>query len=164
MSVEEKPDGRLVIKGDIIKYAKELFDEKEYFGAFARIHALIEFWMQQLYERHYVKKHGDRSFFEKYEGLKETYRYGRLVDCLKKEKIIDAEEANRIKSFGKLRDRIIHRLVKYAYQTQPEYMVNKDEVIQGFNEGVALEKLLSEKVRSTIFNTIEKHGFTKEDR
>lgn len=56
MSVEESPDGIILLKGNIIEYATKLFDEKEYFGAFARIHSLIEIWMQVLYEKKLYEK------------------------------------------------------------------------------------------------------------
>jgi len=151
MSIEEWPEGQLVVKGDIVKYASKLFEQREYFGAFARIHALIEFWMQDLYELDYLKKRGPIQLHER---LTKLYRYGTLVRDLEKSEILTSGEATRLREFGWLRDRIMHRLVKYSYQTYPWHVVKKDEVLRGFEEGLALAELLSAKAGHQFSMTI----------
>lgn len=151
MSVEEWPDGHLVVKGNIVEYAKKLFEENEYFGAFARIHALVEFWMQALYEQKLLEKLGP---IQLYERLTKLYRYGALVHDLEKDGLLAAEEANKVKQFGSLRDRIMHRLVKYSYQTYPWHVVKKEEVVRGFEQGLALVELLSAKAGHQFSMTI----------
>jgi len=152
LSIEERPEGQLVVEGGVVEYAKKLFNEKEYFGAFAVLHALIEFWMQNVYENDYKKRHGSLKFLVEYEMLKKNYRYWELRDWLKKLKIIDSKEVDRINAFGDLRNRIIHRLVKYCFMPQPQYIVTKKEVDQGFNEGIALVEMLSTKNRQLILS------------
>ncbi len=130
-----------------LEYAKKLFQNREYFGAFTVIHTLIEFWMQNLVELDYLKRHDP---IKQLEFLKKTeeergYRYSKLRNTLVKQGFITSEEAKRIENFGRLRDRIVHRLVKYTFQTYKWYIVRKDEVIQGFEEGLALVHLLSAK-------------------
>jgi hypothetical protein len=150
LSVEEGPDGQLVVGGDMdayIEYARKLFVEKEYFGAFARIHVLIEIWMQDLYELHYAKAHSPFDMYKLVsdQGPNNLYRFVRLVDLLAKERLISPEEANRLKSFSNLRDRILHRMLKYSFQTYPWHVVKKDEVLGGFEEGISLAKSLRDK-------------------
>lgn len=145
MSVEERWDGVLVLKGDIVEYARKLIAKKEYFGAFARIHALLEFTMQNRYEmdRWILRGHIPHEIqFRIQHGKPKIYRYRELKNKLLKEKIISQEEANRIGNFGDIRDRIMHRLVKYSYQSRPENMVKKDEALKLFEQGVELVNAL----------------------
>jgi len=139
------------LKGDIVEYARKLFEQREYFGAFARIHALIEFWMQDLYELDYLEKCGPIHLHER---LTKLYRYGTLVRDLEKSGLLTTEQATKVREFGWLRDRIMHRLVKYSYQTYPWHAVKKDEVVRGFEQGLALVELLSGKAGHQFSMTI----------
>ena len=141
MGIEEWSQGQLVVI-DPPKYAKMLFKKMEYFGAFTVLHALIEFWMQNLYELTLIHKIGPLRAYEEHVA-KARYRYRLLVGDLLKAKLIGKGEAKRIEDFGLLRDRIAHRLVKYSYQTYPWHLVGKAEVVHVFEEGLALVDLLS---------------------
>ncbi len=58
MSVLEK-DGWLRIEGgfkEIVDYSRKLLSEKEYFGAFARVHTLVEVWMEILLRRQIARE------------------------------------------------------------------------------------------------------------
>lgn len=141
MGVEEWSQGQLVVI-DPPKYAKMLFKRMEYFGAFTVLHALIEFWMQNLYELNTFKKIGPLKAYEEHIA-KARYRYRTLIRDLLRSKLISEGEAKRIEDFGLLRDRIVHRLVKYSYQTYPWHFIGKEEVVQGFERGLTLVDLLS---------------------
>jgi len=141
MSIEEWSQGQLVVV-DPLKYAKILFKKMEYFGAFSVLHALIEFWMQNLYELNTFKKIGPLKDYE-LRIAKARYRYRILINDLLKAKLINKGEAKSIDAFFVLRDRIGHHLVKYSYQTFFWHFVGKEEVIQGFDKGLALVNLLS---------------------
>jgi hypothetical protein len=150
LSVEEWSKGQLVVTGDMdkyIEYSRKLLEQGEYFGAFARIHVLIEIWMQNLYELNFQKSHNP---FEMYKlaserGPNDLYRFFRLVNVLGEEKLVSSEEVDRLKSFNHLRNRILHRMLKYSFQTYPWHVVKKDEALRGFEEGIALAKLVREK-------------------
>jgi hypothetical protein len=150
LSVEEWPDGQLVVKGDMdnyVEYARKLLEQGEYFGAFARIHVLVEIWMQNLYEQNFRRSHALSEMHKLVSdtGPKNLYRFARLVDHLVKEKLICPEEADRLRSFSNLRDRILHRMLKYSFQAYPWHIVKKDEALKGFEEGVVLAKLVRDK-------------------
>ncbi len=160
LSVEEWPDGQLVVKGDMdkyVEYSRKLLEQGEYFGAFARIHVLIEIWMQNLYELNFSKSHDS---FEMHKlvsdkGPNYLYRFVKLVNLLVEEKLVSPEEADRLKSFSNLRNRILHRMLKYSFQTYPWHIVKKDEALRGFEEGVALVKLVREKCGGIWMMTIK---------
>src|SRR5712692_1121203 len=42
--------GQIVGTADIVEETKNAFQRNEWFGAFARLHCMIEFWMQEIYE------------------------------------------------------------------------------------------------------------------
>ncbi len=41
---------RIVGTRDIVEETKKAFQRDEWFGAFARLHCMVEFWMQEIYE------------------------------------------------------------------------------------------------------------------
>ena len=135
------------------KYAKMLFKKMEYFGAFTVLHALIEFWMQNLYELKTFDKFGHWKTLRTYEEhmVKAQYRYRKLIHDLLSAKLINNGEAKRMEDFNLLRDRIIHRLVKYSYQNYIWDVVRKEEIVQGFEKGLALLNLLSARCNNEIF-------------
>lgn len=150
MAIEEGEAGQLIFpKGmdEYLEYARKLVEEKEYFGAFARIHALIEFWMQDLFEQDYQTSHSDDELTKlvSESGPKAQYRFSRLVEALTKRDLLTPDEAKRLKDFNLLRDRILHRLVKYSFQTYPWHVVMRSEAEGEFEEGVKLAKLMEAK-------------------
>jgi len=144
-------NGELVIEGDILEYAKELLKRKEYFGAFACLHALIEAWMEELFEREYAKRHRLKEARDR--SLK-GYRYGRLKEDLLKHRLISADEAKAVEGFDDLRHRVVHRIVKFQFRPKEHYRVRETEVINGFNRGVELVGLLKAKCEGQFSTTV----------
>jgi hypothetical protein len=150
LSIEEGKAGQLLIPEGMdtyIAYARKLVKEREYFGAFARIHVLVEVWLQNLYEDNYQTSHTDAELAQLIReiGPQSRYRYTRLVEGLAKDEILSPEEAKRLRNFNDLRNNILHRLLKYAFFTYPWHVVMKEEAENGFEEGVKLAKLLEAK-------------------
>lgn len=139
MSVGLGKNGELAIKGSILAYAQKLFKQKDYFGAFASLHSLIESWMQELYERDYANKH---TILETDERSKKGYRYNQLRRDLLGLHLISDKEATDIADFDTLRDRVVHRAVKDQFRASEQYRVKEAEVIEGFNKGIKVAKLL----------------------
>jgi hypothetical protein len=141
---------RLVGTTDIVEETKDAFRRGEWFGAFARLHCVIEFWMQEIYEFDCGKDQevGQADYLNKHY----FYGYWRLVEDVRKIGIITDEEATRLVEFGILRNRIFHRLIRHSYSTGPNDAVGKDEVARGFEEGLALETLLKERLRKLTSN------------
>ncbi len=111
--------------------------------------------MQDLYELNYSRKYGPHKLWEFLKRtLEKGYRYDELRRTLLREGLITQQEAKRIENFGTLRDRVVHRLVKYSFQTYKEYVIRKDEVIQGLEEGLTLVDLLSAKSRHRVSMTV----------
>lgn len=151
MRVKEWVDGALVLEGDILEGAEEAFRDTRYVEAFTLLCADIDWWMTALIQLHDVAKtftieQGQKLFSDS------EYRFKDSVCLLKKYKIIDGKEYGRLLNFGKLRDRIIHRLVIYSYHTHLENKVTKTEAFDGFKEGKALDLLLKGKTGSVASN------------
>ena len=146
MEFTEWKEGQLVITSDIVQDAKRAFEQNEWFGAYARIHVMIEFWMQQIYELDYSQKNKMHELVEK---LNNNYFYGyrQLIRDTTRMGYITEGESQRLSEWRKLRNRIFHRLIKYSYQTAHYNVVKKEELIRGFEEGLALEELVRERVQ-----------------
>src|SRR2546421_3503615 len=145
----EWKEGQLVITSDIVQDAKRAFEQNEWFGAYARIHVMIEFWMQQIYELDYSQKNKMHELVEKL-NKNYFYGYGQLIRDTTRMGYITEGESQRLSEWGKLRNRIFHRLIKYSYQTAHYNVVKKEEVIRGFDEGLALEELVRERVQQIV--------------
>ncbi len=137
--------GQIVGTADIVEETKNAFQRNEWFGAFARLHCMIEFWMQEIYEFDSKK---DRTV-DQAEYLNKHYFYGywRLVEDVRKIGVISDGEAARLVEFGRLRNRIFHRLIKHSYSAGPNNPVGREEVVRGFEEGLDLESLLRERLQ-----------------
>jgi hypothetical protein len=145
MSIVEGSEGQLVVlpnEAEYIVHAKRLFANGEYFGAFARIHVLVEVWMENLYELNFAKTH---TMFQSYERAKQGYRYSGLTKGLLKLGAVNGEEAERIQAFHDLRNSILHRMLKYSFKTYPWNIVEKAEAEVKFEDGLALCELLRTK-------------------
>ena len=150
MSLRAGKKGELVIDGDVVDFAKELLKNKEYFGALACLHSLIEAWMEELYERAYAEAH---TLSESKDRNLKGFRYGKLWNDLLGLRLITSDEAIAIEDFGRLRDRVVHHLVKFQFRPKSEYRIKQTEVIDGFNDGLKIVKLLKEKAGSQFTST-----------
>lgn len=142
------PEGQLVINGDPILYAKELHSQMDYFGAFAVIHSMIEFWMQRLYQSYVRYSRGFAESIKLLKAMKEAHpdwRYQNLVPLLEGESLIGKKEAKEIREFNELRNRILHRLAKYSYDTGYKNFVTKSEADRSIDVGLSLTELLMTK-------------------
>ena len=142
--------GQLVGTVDIVDESRNAFQRDEWFGAFARLHCMIEFWMQEICEFDSKK---DRAA-DQADYLNKHYFFGywRLVEDITKLGIITDSEAARLVEFARLRNRIFHRLIKHAYSTGQNNPVRKDEVVRGFDEGLAIETMLRERLQKLTSN------------
>ncbi len=141
---------RIIGTADIVEDAKKAFQRDEWFGAFARLHCMIEFWMQEIYE--FDSKKGQTVGQPDYLNKHYFYGYWRLVEDVRKLGIIADDEAARLVEFARLRNRIFHRLIKHSYSTGTSVPVGKEEVTRGFEEGLALESLLRERLQKVTSN------------
>ena len=105
--------------------------------------------MQQIYELDYSQKNKMHELVEK---LNNNYFYGyrQLIRDTTRMGYITEGESQRLSEWRKLRNRIFHRLIKYSYQTAHYNVVKKEEVIRGFDEGLALEELVRERVQQIV--------------
>ena len=140
--------GQLVGTTDIVEESRKAFQRNEWFGAFARLHCMIEFWMQEIYE--FDSKKDQTVGHADYLNKNYFYGYWRLVEEVRKIGVITDEEAAQLVEFGRLRNQIFHRLIKHAYATGNP--VGKDEVAKGFAEGLALEALVRERFQKLTSN------------
>ena len=136
---------RLIGTSDIVEDAKRAFQRNDWFGAFARVHCMIEFWMQEISELDSRKS----QTTERVEYLNKHYFYGywRLTEETRRLGYITDEEARRLVEFGRSRNRIFHRLVKHHYSAAHYEIVHEKEVEKAFEEGLALESLVRERLR-----------------
>ena len=152
MRVKESSHGGLILDGDILKGAQEAFNDLRYVEAFALIHALIDWWMIDLYQMHEDSKGGLDHVQELH--FKRKYRFESLVKDLFRLNIIGRDEYDRLWRFRDLRDKIIHRLLMYAYQPYERNKITKNEATQGFEEGKALAMMLSSRTLKVASNKI----------
>lgn len=157
LSIEELHDGTLVFKNPdgfleyIVEYSRRLIGENEFFGAFGRVHSLIEFMMQNRYEMDARLRKGlipEEQEIEMTTGEPKIYRWRELIEKLREAELINHDEAKRIKNFGCMRDRIMHRLMKYSFQSRQHYRVVKEDAVKLFEEGVQLADLFRVSKRS----------------
>jgi len=132
--------------GDIVEETKKAFERGEWFGAFARLHCIIEFWMQEIYE---FDSKRNQTTPPDYLTKHYFYGYWRLVEDVRKLGYITDDEARRFVEFGRTRSRIFHRLIKH-YPTGPSHSVQRDEVVKGFEEGLALESMIRERLEKLM--------------
>jgi len=111
---------------------------------------MIEFWMQEIYEFDSKK---DRTV-DQADFMNKHYSYGywRQVEDVRKIGIISDAEAARLVEFGRLRNRIFHRLIKHSYSAGPNNPVGREEVVRGFEEGLDLETLLRDRLQKLTAN------------
>lgn len=136
---------RLIGTSDILEDAKSAFQRNEWFGAFARVHCMIEFWMQEIYE--FDSKKNQTTEQVEYFNKHYFYGYWRLTEEIRRLGYITDEEAKRLVEYGRLRNRIFHRLIKHNYSAAHNNAVREEEVAKGFEEGLALESLVRERLR-----------------
>lgn len=147
--------GQIVGTADLVEETKKAFRRNEWFGAFAMLHCMIEFWMQEIYEFDSKK---DR-IVDQADYMNKHYFYGywRLVEDVRRIGIISDAEAARLAEFGRLRNRIFHRLIKHSYSAGPSSPVAREEVARGFEEGLDLETLLRDRLQKmTTDNSTKK--------
>ena len=96
---------------DVVREAKKEFERGEWFAAFAQLHCIIEFWMQEIYE-YDSKKAQTRAADYLYKHY--FYGYWRLVEDVRKLGYITDDEARRLVEFGRTKSRIFHRLIKHS--------------------------------------------------
>ena len=151
MSIVEARDGILVFRNPngilehIVEYSRKLINENEFFGAFGRIHSLIEFMMQNRYEIDTRIRKGlipEELEIERRTGKSKIYRWRELVNRLLNAKLISQENATNIERFGVMRDRIMHRLMKFGFHPHEKYKVKKEEAVKIFEEGIQIVNLL----------------------
>ena len=141
MKVKVWVDGGLILDGDVLKGAEEASSESRYVEAFALLHALIDWWMIDLYQLHEMSRGKDSQELHH----EREYRFRTLLTDLRKMEVISDKERDKLDRFDALRNKIIHRLVMYGYQPYPRNRIMKSEVTQGFEEGKALAELLASK-------------------
>ena len=83
--------GQIVGTADIVEETKKAFQRNEWFGAFARMHCMIEFWMQEIYE--FDSKKDQTVDQADYLNKHYFYGYWRLVEDIRKIGIISDAEA-----------------------------------------------------------------------
>jgi len=64
-------------------------------------------------------------------------------------------EAARLVEFGRLRNRIFHRLIKHSYQQGQTIRWDGEEVVRGFEEGLDLETLLRDRLQKLTANYLQ---------
>jgi hypothetical protein len=99
MEFTEWTEGQLVITSDIVQDAKKAFELNEWFGAYARIHVMIEFWMQQIYELDFSQKNKMQELIDK---VNKSYfcGYGQLIRDTTKMGCLTEEESQRLSEWG----------------------------------------------------------------
>lgn len=146
--------GYLVLDGDALKGAEEAFSERRYIEAFALLHALVDWWMIDLYQLNEDPSSsigigqalkGKVSMLER-----EDYRFKKSMKYLLDKGIVKPKEYERLQAFNKLRDRIIHRLVMYSYQRLEKNRIDEADAKAGFKEGKDLVILLRSKTEAAM--------------
>jgi hypothetical protein len=142
--------GYLRLDGDALRGAEEAFRQRRYVEAFALLHALVDWWMIDLYQLNEypsVASHLERvrNLFER-----EDYRFKPSLKYLLDKTIISPKEYEGLIAFNKLRDKIIHRLVMYSFQHFEKNRIGQKEVDEGFREGVELVGLLRSQSEAII--------------
>ena len=132
---------------DIVEETKKTFERGEWFGAFAQLHCIIEFWLQEIYE---FDSKRNQTTPPDYLYKHYFYGYWRLVEDVRKLGYITDDEARRFVEFGRTRSRICHRLIKHSYSTGPSHSLQRDEVDKGFEEGLTLESMIRERLEKLI--------------
>ncbi len=141
--------GNVVLKGDILKGAREAFAHQRYVEAFALLHAEVDIRMAELYQNIefstilYERQHEslDDVLFLLSE---QDFRFKRTASLLAELGLIDGKDHRRLLSFNRLRDLIVHRLVIFSHRYTESSRVDLSEIREGFEEGLKLAKLLKD--------------------
>ncbi len=157
MSVIEK-EGWLRIEGgfkEIVDYSRKLLSEKEYFGAFARVHTLVEVWMEILLHRQIAleKPKGPTEWMQMLEAHRKNpllFTYAKLLHRLKETGSVSPEEEMELQKFHQARTAVEHWLLKGAFQTYEHYNVSVEGTNEAFEKGVRLARLLFDKCKGEV--------------
>jgi len=142
LKIKEYPDGTILMDGDVLEGANEAYQEGRIVEAFALLHAFIDWEMANLYEQHHLHKGGTLIELIDEKIMQKKYRFRDLQRELRKNKLTDEKEDQRLDKWYDLRNRIIHRLVAYSYHNYRWNRVTRREVEQGFHEGEEIAELL----------------------
>ena len=145
VKVKEYPDGTILVDGEVIKGAKDAYQEDRIVEAFALLHAFIEWEMVNLYEQDYLHKGGYLHELEE-KGVVQQYKFTWLRAELRKRKLIDQGQDQSLGKWYDLRNRIIHRLVAYSYHNYSRNRITREEVKQGFHVGEEIAEFLRSRL------------------
>lgn len=144
MKVKEDRYGFLLLDGKPWEGAEESYREGRLVEAFALLHAWVEWNMVNLYEMNFLRS-GRPLYDLMKEGIMQNYRFPWLRSQLMEKKLLKPHEDQRLGEWYDTRNRIIHRLVAYAYHNYDWNKITRTEVDAGFKEGQALIELLNRR-------------------
>ena len=151
MKVKKLAGGILVLEGNVLKGAEEAFQEGRYVEAFSLLQAVIDAFMIFVYQ---MREGEDfRKTDEVHHKLK--YRFKMLRDYMNGSGLLSDEEMGKLDSFYDMRNRIVHGIVMYAYQSYERYRIRESEAIKGFDLGRELYKILDAKTTSVGLEMIK---------
>ncbi len=141
MKVKEMQDGTLKIDPDVLGGAEEAFHDLRYVEAFALLQAFIDWWMTVIFQLDQHNKGVDTGAIH----FRTDHTFKSLRKYLHQNNHISEKEREMLDRFYLLRNRIVHRLVMYAYQDYPRNRITKADAEEGFKLGRQVAMLLEKK-------------------
>jgi len=138
----------LVLDGDVLEGAEEAFQELRYVEAFSLLQASIDAFMTFVYEHREGTNRGEDK-----DSPPEKHNFWTLRNYLHDNDLLSEKEDSKLTNFYELRNRMIHKLVMYAFQSYPRYSISKSEAIKGFERGKELYLMLDKKTH-TVGNEV----------
>ncbi len=147
MGILEERESKALFIDKPIEYAKELFQFRDFIGAFAVLDSYIAFCMENILDKEYNQTHSGKEIGElSRKEANEGYQHPDFYKKLQQGGHFSKDEIREIKEFRRIRAKLVHGIVKYGFRRFRVNRVTTQEVDRGFEQGILLAQLADSRM------------------